>query len=160
MFLFGTIGTYVQINLVLLTSIIIFGVHMYFVLRYILCIMYDQNIKAEKYIAFSGYFGVLAMVVQFILGTIALENSKVELEHSYYGMLLALLALVIIPILVLSDNKQRRWIKSLSLEDQKKYNISLKDRLPLIGIISGLVIISLALFGFVIEGYIYIVQAL
>ena len=160
MLLFGRTGTLVQINSILIVSILIFLVHMYFIARYIISIYYYKNVAAEKYVAYSGYFGVAAMVTQFLLATVALENDVVELEHTYYGMAAAAGALVVLPFLIIADLKQQRWIKELSLDDQKKYNISLKDRTPLIAVISALVVISFALFGFVIEGYIYIVQGL
>ncbi|MCR5706092.1 MAG: hypothetical protein K6G48_04795 [Acholeplasmatales bacterium] len=160
MLLFGKAGTYVQINLILLASIVVFALHMYFVIKYIVKIYYYDNVKAEKYIAYAGYFGVAAMVLQFIFGTVALENDVVELEHSYIGLVVGLGAIFVIPFLVIADLKQQKWIKNLSIADQKKYNISLKDRMPLIIVIAALVVISFALFGFVIEGYCYIMDGL
>jgi len=160
MLLFGKTGTYVQINLILLASFIIFALHMYFIIKYMLKVYYYDNVKAEKYVAYAGYFGVAAMVLQFIFGTVALENDIVELEHSYIGLAIGLLAFAVIPFLVITDIKQQKWIKNLSAADQKKYNISIKDRMPLIIVISALLVISFALFGFVIEGYCYIMDGL
>ncbi len=160
MILLGTTGTLVQINLVMLLSLALFACHMYFIVKYIVLIAREENIKAEKYVAYSGYFGVVVMIIQFILSATAFKNDVVELEYTYLGLLAALGAVVVLPFLIIYDIKQQKFIKKLSSDEQKKYNISTKDRLPLVGVISALMIISMALFGLCAEAYIYVMQGL
>ncbi len=160
MILFGTLGTAIQINIVMLISLALFLIHMFFTCKYIYLIASDQNLKAEKYIAYSGYFGVVVMVIQFILASLCFKNDVVELDYSYIGLIAAAGAVIILPFLITYDIKQQLWIKRLSIEDKKKYDISLKDRLPLVIVVSALVVISMALFGLCVEAYVYIMQAL
>lgn len=160
MILFGTLGTAIQINIVMLISLTLFVFHMFFTCKYIYLIASEQHLKAEKYIAYSGYFGVVVMVMQFILASLCFKNDVVDLEYSYLGLIAAAGAIFIIPFLIIYDIKQQFWIKRLSVEDKKKYDVSLKDRLPLVIVVSTLVVISMALFGLCIEAYVYIMQAL
>lgn len=160
MLLFGTIGTAIQINIVMLISLALFAFHMFFTCKYIYLVAAEKNLKAEKYIAYSGYFGVAVMVIQFVIASLCFKNDVVELDYSYLGLIAGAGAVIILPFLIIYDIKQQLWIKRLSLEDKKKYDVSSKDRLPLVIVVSALVVISMALFGLCLEAYIYIMQAL
>lgn len=159
--LLSTAGVYTQISIVLLVSLAIFAFYMFLVIKYIILVAYDENVRAERYAAYTGYLGVAAAIILFLLICFGFKNSIVDNDCSeYYGLIAAIGALAILPEYILFDIKQIKWIKGLSLDEQKKYGVSVKDRIPLIVVMSIILIINMGLFGLIVERFIFVIQGI
>lgn len=158
MFLFGTIGTCVQIALVLFLATAIFLGFVGLLISYMVAVFNEENIKAEKRIAYTGYYAIASMIALFLIVCFGFKNDVIYVSREYYGLFAAFGALALIPELVYFDIKQIRFIKDLSPEKQKEYGVSVKDRIPLMGVVSILIIINMALFGLCVESFAYVLS--
>ena len=160
MFLLGYAGTYTQITLVLILTLAIFGLYIFLCAGYVWHIFNDNNQKAERFIAYAGYYAIFAMISLFLIFSFGFKNSIVGLDKKYYGLFAAFGGFLVLPPMIIADYKQIKWIKALTIDEQKEYGISVKDRLPLIIVISILALIALALFGICVERFIYVLEGL
>lgn len=160
MFLLGYAGTYAQIILVLLLTLAVFGLYIFLCAGYVWHIFNDNNQKAERFIAYAGYYAIAAMIALFLIFAFGFKNSIVGLDRKYYGLFLAFAGFIVLPPMIIADYKQIKWIKQLTLDEQKEFGISVKDRLPLIIVVSILTLIVLALFGICVERFIYVLEGL
>lgn len=161
MILLGMTGTYVQIIIMLILSLLLFGFFVFLIAKYMILVKNEENRKAERYVAYSGYYAVLSMISMFLIICFGFKNDIIEISDvGYYGLFAALLAFAYVPLIVFVDIKQVRWIKELSLEKQKEYGISAKDRLPLVIVMAFLGTVNMALFGLCIERFIFVLMGL
>lgn len=150
----------VLIWIMIVLAVAIFGVGLYLNINYIICVSKEKYKKAEKAIAYAGYYAVLSMILLFVICAVGFNHTKVELERSYFGLFGACVSLILIPFLVIADIKQIRYIKGLSDAEKEKQGLSMKDRTPLIAVIIVLLIINFGLMGLNIEEFIYVFQGL
>lgn len=160
MFLLGNAGTITQVVLVSVVACLVFAALIVLLLKYIFNVNYMEHVKAEKNIAIAGYYSILSMIALFLLIAFGYKNDVVDIERNYIGLVSIALSAVLLPFLVIYDIRQIRWIKDLTPDEQKSYGISIKDRRPLIIIISILVIVNFALIGLCIESLIYVIQGI
>lgn len=146
--------------IMIILALAIFGFGLYLDIKYIVCVYKGKYEKGEKIIAYAGYFSVLSMILLFIICALGFNHTEVELDRSYFGLLGACGSLILIPFLILADIKQIKYIKGLSEKEKTEKNLSMKDRTPLIAVISVLVIINFGLIGLNIEEFIYVFSGL
>ncbi|MGM9972359.1 MAG: hypothetical protein ACI35W_08115 [Anaeroplasmataceae bacterium] len=156
MFLLNEAGSTAVVVIIFILAILIFGDHLGLIIKYIVDVFSENNVKSEKTLAYAGYISILSMILLFVLYyvTSSLDYYNEVESINYYGLFAMIGVVLIAPALILADIKQIRWIKALSSSEREAYNIGLKDRTPLVYVILALIIINLALFGMNVEFFI------